>query len=105
MSLVTAVIIPVKLFIYIATQISSLLRTVILYIFLRKNMVQYLLLYFTVLWYLKNWTVILRYDYKAGILLSTNVCMQSHSYIHWLGWSGFNLITFTEYLIISQANT
>ena len=29
MSLVTAVIIPVKLFIYIATQISSLLRTVI----------------------------------------------------------------------------
>ena len=36
MSLVTAVIMPVKLFIYIATQISSLLRTVI---FLRKNMV------------------------------------------------------------------
>ena len=29
MSLVTAVIMPVKLFIYIATQISSLLRTVI----------------------------------------------------------------------------
>ena len=28
MSLVTAVIMPVKLFIYIATQISSLLRTV-----------------------------------------------------------------------------
>ena len=37
MSLVTAVIMPVKIFIYIATQISSLLRTVI--IFLRKNMV------------------------------------------------------------------
>ena len=35
-------------------------------------MVQYLLLYFTVLRYLKNWTVILRYDYKAGILLSTS---------------------------------
>ena len=35
MSLVTAVIMPVKIFIYIATQISSLLRTV----FLRKNMV------------------------------------------------------------------
>ena len=34
MSLVTAVIIPVKIFIYIATQISSLLK-----IFLRKNMV------------------------------------------------------------------
>ena len=29
MSLVTAVIMPVKLFIYIVTQISSLLRTVI----------------------------------------------------------------------------
>ena len=29
MALVTAVIIPVKIFIYIATQISSLLRTVI----------------------------------------------------------------------------
>ena len=29
MSIVTAVIMPVKLFIYIATQISSLLRTVI----------------------------------------------------------------------------
>ena len=29
MSLVTAVIMPVKLFIYIATQISSLLKTVI----------------------------------------------------------------------------
>ena len=29
MSLVTAVVMPVKIFIYIATQISSLLRTVI----------------------------------------------------------------------------
>ena len=38
MSLVTAVIMPVKIFIYIATQISSLLRTVI-NILLRKNMV------------------------------------------------------------------
>ena len=52
MSLVTAVIMPVELFIYIATQISSLLRTVI-------NILkeEYLLLYFTVLRYLKNWMV------------------------------------------------
>ena len=52
MSLVTAVIMPVKLFIYIATQISSLLRTVI-------NILkeEYGILYFTVLRYLKNWTV------------------------------------------------
>ena len=38
-------------------------------------MVQYLLLYFTVLRYLKKFgwyrKIILRYDYKAGILLST----------------------------------
>ena len=39
-------------------------------------MVQYLLLYFTVLRYLKIGRyrkIILQYDYKAGILLSTNL--------------------------------
>ena len=49
MSLVTAVIMPVKIFIYIVTQLSSLLRTVI--------NIRIWLLYFTVLRYLKNWTV------------------------------------------------
>ena len=39
-------------------------------------MVQYLLLYFTVLRYLKIGRyrkIILQYDYKAGLLLSTNL--------------------------------
>ena len=54
MSLVTAVIMPVKLFIYIATQISSLLRTVINSL---KEEYIWMLLYFTVLRYVKNWMV------------------------------------------------
>ena len=50
MSLVTAVIMLVKIFIYIATQISSLLRTVI-------NILKEEYGCYTVLRYLKNWTV------------------------------------------------
>ena len=53
MSLVTAVIMPVQLFIYMATHISSLLRTDV-NILKEEYVVQYLLLYFTVLQYLKN---------------------------------------------------
>ena len=74
MSLVTAVIIPVKLFIYIATQISSLLITVINILKEEYGTIS-VAIYFTVLRYLKklDGIVILRYDYKAGILLSTKI--------------------------------
>ena len=74
MSLVTAVIMPVKLFIYIATQISSLLRTVINILKEEYDTISVAILQGTAVFkkvgrYRK---IILRYDYKSGILLSTN---------------------------------
>ena len=74
MSLVTAVIMPVKLFIYIATQISSLLRTVINILKEEYGIIYVTILHGTALFkkigqYRK---IILRYDCKASILLSTS---------------------------------